>query len=245
MKYFEAKGETREAAIENALRELGLSRDDVSVEVLQEAKSGFLGLGKQPAIVRVAYQDEPAPAQRAVEFLEGLLQRFGTPAQLHVTEDPEARTVAIELTGENMNQVIGHHGDTLDAIQYLTNIVTNRQEGDRWRVTVDTEQYRAKREESLIALARKTAQKALKYRKPVALEPMNPLERRTIHAALQETAGVTTYSVGTEPNRKVVVAPEGMEQVKPASGNSGKPRSGNHRRRGPRRPAGNRPAAER
>ncbi len=245
MKYLEAKGETREAAIENALRELGLSRDDVSVEVLQEAKSGFLGLGKQPAVVRVSYNDEPAPAQRAAEFLEGLLQRFGTPAQIHVTENAEERTVAIELSGDNMNQVIGHHGDTLDAIQYLTNIVTNRQEEDRWRVTVDTEHYRAKREESLIALARKTAQKALKYHRPVALEPMNPLERRTIHAALQETAGVTTYSVGTEPNRKVIVAPEGMEQVRSAGESGGKPRSGNPRRRGGRRSGGSKPQSER
>lgn len=231
MKYIEAKGETREAAIENALAELGMSRDDVSVEVLQEAKSGFLGLGKQPAIVRVSYEN--TPTARAVDFLKGLLIRFGTPAEISATENAEERTIDLKLTGENMNAVIGHHGDTLDAIQYLTNIVTNRKEDERWRVTVDTENYRAKREDTLVALAEKTAQKALKYRKPVSLEPMNPHERRTIHAALQGMEGVTTYSVGTEPNRKVIVAPEGMEQV--GTQPAGKKRSG-HSHRGGRRP---------
>lgn len=233
MKYIDVKGESREAAVENALQQLGLSRDEVSVEVLQEAKSGFLGLGKQPAIVRVSYEDEPTVAERATEFLRGLLERFGTPAQIHASENEEERTVTLELTGDNMNQVIGHHGDTLDAIQYLTNIVVNRKEEDRWRVTVDTENYRKKREESLIGLANKTAQKALKYRKPVALEPMNPHERRTIHAALQDVDGVTTYSVGTEPNRKVIVAPEGMAGAgAPAASQGKKPSGGRRRNRG-------------
>ena len=208
MKYLEAKGDSIDAAVESALLELGMTRDDVSVEVLQQPKSGFLGFGKEPAIVRVSY--EVTPTGRAVDFLQGLLVRFGTPAQVHASENIEERTIALTLSGENMNAVIGHHGDTLDAIQYLVNIVTNRKEDERWRVTVDTENYRAKREESLAALAHKTAQKALKYRKPVGLEPMNPHERRTIHATLQEVEGVTTYSVGTEPNRKVIVAPEGM-----------------------------------
>ena len=190
MKYIETKGDTLDAAIESALQQLGLARDEVSVEVLQKPKAGFLGIGKEPAIVRVSYED--SPAGRAVEFLEGLLVRFGTPAKIEVEEDLSERNIRLNLVGENMNAVIGHHGDTLDAIQYLTNIVTNRKEEERWRVTVDTENYRAKREESLVALANKTAQKALKYRKPVALEPMNPHERRTIHAALQEVEGVTT-----------------------------------------------------
>ena len=119
------------------------------------------------------------------------------------------------------------------------NIVTNRKEDERWRVTVDTENYRAKREDTLAGLAHKTAQKALKYRKPVALEPMNPHERRTIHATLQEVEGVTTYSVGTEPNRKVIVAPEGMA---PAGAQQSAPKkSGGH---GRRRSRGKKPAAK-
>lgn len=238
MKYFEAKGDTLDAAIESALQQLGLTREEVSVEVLQKPKAGFLGIGKEPAIVRVSY--EVSPAGRAVEFLEGLLVRFGTPANIETEEDLSERNIRLNLVGENMNAVIGHHGETLDAIQYLTNIVTNRKEEERWRVTVDTENYRAKREESLVALANKTAQKALKYRKPVALEPMNPHERRTIHAALQEVEGVTTYSVGTEPNRKVIVAPEGMAPAQDASRSQGgkKPAPRRHRSgKGGRKPA--------
>ncbi len=237
MKYIEAKGDTLDAAIESALQQLGMTRDQVSVEVLQKPKAGFLGIGKEPAIVRVSY--EVSPAGRAVEFLEGLLVRFGTPASIETEEDPAERTIRLNLVGENMNAVIGHHGDTLDAIQYLTNIVTNSKEEPRWRVTVDTENYRAKREESLAALANKTAQKALKYRKPVALEPMNPHERRIIHATLQEVAGVTTYSVGTEPNRKVIVAPEGMAPAQDARGQGGKkPGPRRHRSgKGGRKPA--------
>ncbi|MBO4930197.1 MAG: KH domain-containing protein, partial [Clostridia bacterium] len=143
-------------------------------------------------------------------------------------------------TGDNMNAVIGHHGDTLDAIQYLVNIVTNRKEDERWRVTVDTENYRAKREESLANLAHKTAQKALKYRKPVGLEPMNPHERRTIHATLQEVEGVTTYSVGTEPNRKVIVAPADMAPAAAAQQGAQKKSGGSRRRRS----RGKKPAAK-
>ena len=239
MKYLEAKGDSIDAAVESALQELGMTRDDVSVEVLQQPKSGFLGFGKEPAIVRVSY--EVTPTGRAVDFLQGLLVRFGTPAQIHASENIEERTISLTLSGENMNAVIGHHGDTLDAIQYLVNIVTNRKEDERWRVTVDAENYRAKREESLAALAHKTAQKALKYRKPVGLEPMNPHERRTIHATLQEVEGVTTYSVGTEPNRKVIVAPEGMAPAGESRQGGQKKSGGSRRRRGGR---GKKPAAK-
>lgn len=238
MKYIETQGDTLDAAIESALQQLGMTREQVSVEQVQLPKAGFLGIGRVPAIVRVSYEE--SPAGRAVEFLEGLLTRFGTPAQITSEEDTEEKTIRLTLSGENMSAVIGHHGDTLDAIQYLTNIVTNRKEEERWRVTVDTENYRAKREESLIGLANKTAQKALKYRKPVALEPMNPHERRTIHAALQEVAGVTTYSVGTEPNRKVIVAPEGMAPAQGDNRSQGGKKPGARRHRGGR--GGKRPA---
>lgn len=235
VKVIEAKGESIEAALENALQLLGCTRDDIaSYEVVQRPKSGFLGIGREPAIVKVEYRT--SPADRAKAFLGGMLFRFGTPAEITVAEDFEAKTIDIQLSGENMGAVIGHRGDTLDALQYLTSIVANRDEEDRWRITVDTENYRAKRESTLEALAQKTAQKALKYKKPVALEPMNPHERRTIHATLQEVPGVTTYSTGTEPNRKVIVAPEGFQPV-----SDGKKPSGNRRRRGGR---GKKPAAQ-
>ena len=227
VKYYEAKGDTIEAALENACKELGCSRDDLaSYEMVQMPKSGFLGIGRQQAIVKVEYRT--SPAGRAEEFLTGLLERFGTPAQLNVAENFEEKTINIQLSGDNMGAVIGHRGDTLDALQYLTSIVANREEDDRWRITVDTENYRSKREGTLEALAQKTAQKALKYKKAVALEPMNPHERRIIHAALQEVEGVTTYSTGSEPNRKVIVAPEGMQ---PNQAGAAPKKSGSSRRR--------------
>lgn len=232
LKVIESKGDSIDAAIEKALLMLGLERDDVSVEVLQNPKAGFLGIGKEPAIVKVSY--ESTPSAKAKDFVEGLLYRFGTPADALVTEDAANRMINIQLVGDNMGAVIGRRGDTLDAIQYLAGIVANRDEDERWRVTVDTENYRAKRETTLESLAQKTAQKALKYRKPVALEPMNPHERRIIHTALQEVPGIKTYSTGSEPNRKVIVAPAESEEKpqKPAGGGGGnRRRSGNRRNR--------------
>ena len=249
VKSIEAKGDSIDAAVDSALRQLGMHRDDVSVEVLQNPKAGFLGFGKEPAVVRVSYQS--SPAAKAEEFLKGFLVRFGTPAEIHVREDFENSALDIELTGENMGALIGRKGETLDAIQYLTGIVINREEDERWRVNVDTEGYRAKREGSLEELAQRTAAKALKYKKPVALEPMNAHERRIIHACLQDYAGVTTYSIGTEPNRKVIVSPEGAAPVgggaprkpgAPAGNPNGRPR---RRRGGARRPSGPRPAGDR
>ena len=247
VKSIEAKGESIDAAVENALQQLGLHRDDVSVEVLQTPKSGFLGIGKEPAVVRVSYQT--SPAGRAQDFIEGFLVRFGVPAQVRVRENFAENALDIELVGDNMGALIGRKGETLDALQYLTSIVTNREEEEHWRVTLDAEGYRQKREESLEELAKRTAQKALKYKKPVALEPMNPHERRIVHACLQEVEGVTTYSIGTEPNRKVIVAPEGSAPVgggqprKPGSPAGGSSRNRRRRPRKPGAPAGSAPAA--
>ncbi len=231
LKTIEAKGDSIDEAVRKALTDLGADRDDVSVEVLQKPKSGFLGFGREPAIVRVSY--ETSPADTAREFLSGLLEHFGTPARIDIDVDQQERAIRIELSGDNMGAVIGRRGDTLDAIQYLTSIVANREEEDRWRITVDTESYRKKRESALQSLAQKTAQKALKYRKPVALEPMNPHERRIIHSALQDFEGVTTHSTGSEPNRRVIVTPTGAQRA-PQGGRSGARRSG-------RRPQGSRP----
>jgi len=209
IKQIEAKGETIDAAVQKALLQLGLSRDDVSVEILEKPRSGFLGIGREPALVRVTYQTSPAGV--AKDFLEGLLYRFGAPATVVTTENETEKTIEIELSGDNMGLIIGRRGDTLDAMQYLTSIVANRDLEEHWHVALDTENYRSKREVALQSLAAKMAQKALKYKKSVALEPMKPHERRVIHASLQDCEGVTTYSVGSEPNRKVIVAPVGAE----------------------------------
>ena len=278
MKFIDMTGKTEEEAIRKALAELGLERDDVSVEILERAKSGFFGIGASPAKVRVSYgleeeaapapaapvkaekvekvekraeeprkaapkqgkrkseekrtekrEEKPAPKAEAVEaaapvvdlgeqctddkakeitaFLTGLLQHMNSAAAVKVYMDEEGRYKVI-LEGEKLGALIGRRGETLDAIQQLTNYSVNRGNDKRVRVHIDAENYRLKREQSLEHLAQKVAAKVLKYRRNVTLEPMNAYERHVIHTALQDVEGVTTYSMGTEPNRRVIVALE-------------------------------------
>ena len=232
IKSLETTGRTEDEAIAAALKELGLERDDVSVTVVERAKSGFLGIGASPAVVRVEYEapDEPeekteeAPAEAAPAakpaaapadedeqfkairaFLSGLLERMGTQANIEISRR-DTKSIAVELSGPNMGAVIGRRGETLDAIQHLTNYAVNRGSDKHMHICVDAESYRAKREESLVRLAEKMAAKVIKYKRSMALEPMNSYERHIIHAALQNYEGVTTSSTGTEPNRRVVVS---------------------------------------
>lgn len=144
-------------------------------------------------------------AKRIAAFLSGLLAHMDSAAQVKVYETEKGRYKAI-LEGEKMGALIGRRGETLDAIQQLANYAVNSGVDKRIRIHVDAENYRAKREQSLESLARKVAVKVTKYRRSVTLEPMNAYERHVIHSALQEVAGVTTYSIGSEPNRRVVVA---------------------------------------
>ena len=244
LKWIESTGKSEEAAIEAALQKLGMDRDEVSVEVLERAKSGFLGIGSCPAKVKVTYEapdepetpapveekapvaqpvqeEKPAPAVEAEApaaapaqgekaeqidaFLTGLLSHMGAQAKPVIKMD-ENGTYQVELVGQDLGGLIGRRGETLDAIQQLTGYAVNHGQSKRVRIHVDAEGYRAKREESLIRLAHKVAGKVVKYRRNVTLEPMNAYERHVIHTALQDTADVTTYSIGTEPNRRTVVA---------------------------------------
>ena len=248
MRYIDVTGKTEEEAIRAALSQLGLERDDVSVEILERSKSGFLGIGSSPAKVRVSYEldvaeepevpqakpaekkpvekkpegkPEPAPekqpeqpaapvsetedADRIRAFLTGLLEHMDCRAQVQVYEEEKNRYKVI-LEGQRLGALIGRWGETLDAIQQLTNYAVNSGRDKRVRIHVDAENYRAKREQSLESLANKVAGKVLKYRRSVTLEPMNAYERHVIHTALQETPDITTYSIGTEPNRRTVVA---------------------------------------
>ena len=287
-------GKTIDLAIEAALTQLGLDRDSVSVQVLQQAKAGFLGFGAQPAKVQVTYeapdpipapqapksalgsasrskpkaaapvkkpeapkaepkQDAPKPASKAEapkaeapkqekpaapkaerkprperkieahkepkvfapaeagsveekieQFLKGLLENMGSQAVPHAVKG-EDNTYHVELVGEDLGFLIGRRGDPLDAIQHLCNYAVNRDVEGRIRINVDAEDYRAKREDSLRKYARKKAQQVLKARRRTTLEPMNAYERHVIHATLQEMETITTYSPGTEPNRRVVI----------------------------------------
>ena len=273
--YIDVTGKTEEEAIRTALAQLSMDRDDVSLEILERAKSGFLGLGSCPAKVRVYYGPEeepevpaapqmeerpvkpekaekaaepkaerpekrerkpksaapkaerkseevpaveqtPAPvqdlgeevddekAQAIRKFLSGLLEQMEASAVIKVYQ-PEKGRYKVLLEGEHMGALIGRRGETLDAIQQLTSYAVNRT-GGRVRVQLDAEGYREKREQSLQHLARKVAGKVVRYRRSVTLEPMNAYERHVIHMALQDVPGVTTYSTGMDPNRRVIVA---------------------------------------
>jgi len=283
IKFIDMTGKTEDEAIRRALEQLGLERDDVSVEILERAKSGFLGIGGSPATVRVSYDDgqpepkpepvkpepksaapkaekkpvycaevlqkevrarekqereakrgerraepkaEKAPREPAVlgeevrdekseqirTFLSGLLGHMDAKAEVKVYEVEKNRYKVI-LEGEKLGALIGRRGETLDAIQQLTNYSINRGgESKRARVQIDAENYREKREESLERLAQKVAGKVVKYRRNVTLEPMNAYERHVIHTALQDTQYITTFSIGTEPNRRVVVSYDRTKQ---------------------------------
>jgi len=283
IKFIDMTGKTEDEAIRRALEQLGLERDDVSVEILERAKSGFLGIGGSPATVRISYDDgqpEPKPepvkpepksaapkaekkpvycaevlqkevrarekqereakrGERRAEpkaekaphepvvlgeeirdeeseqirtFLSGLLEHMDAKAEVKVYEVEKNRYKVI-LEGEKLGALIGRRGETLDAIQQLTNYSINRGgESKRARVQIDAENYREKREESLERLAQKVAGKVVKYRRNVTLEPMNAYERHVIHTALQDTQYITTFSIGTEPNRRVVVSYDRTKQ---------------------------------
>lgn len=220
LKSIEATGNNVDSAINSALLTLGKERDDVTVEIIEKAKAGFLGIGAQPAKVRVSYEveEEATISKKALDFLGGMLTRFGTEAKLEMRVDEEESAVYIDIAGDDMGAVIGRRGDTLDALQYLTSIVSNRGQEKRYHIILDAENYRAKRRATLEKLAVTTAQKAIKYKRSMSLDPMNPQERRVIHATLQEYSGVSTRSTGNEPNRKVVILPDGIREPRQSAG---------------------------
>ncbi len=208
-KSLEFSGKTEDEALEAALLELGKERDEVSVEIIKRAKPGFLGLGGTPAVVKVSYEEEeeePSDLGQLKEFLTGLFERMGVSADIAAEMEEDGKAIHAELSGKNVGSLIGRRGETLDAIQHLANYVINKNRSERIRINIDAENYRAKRADALSRLAVKVAEKVVKYRRNVTLEPMNAYERHVIHTALQEFEGVTTYSTGTEPNRRVVVA---------------------------------------
>ncbi len=236
-KVIETTGKTIEDAISSALSQLGVERDAVSVEVLEKPKPGFLGLGGTPAKIRVSFSE--SRLERTAGFLRELLSRMDIFARTEESEDADGN-IAINLTGDNMGILIGRRGDTLEALQHVSGYIANKSEETNVRVTVDTEGYRAKREEALVSLAKKMAAKAVKYRRNMVLEPMNSYARHVIHSALQDSPDVTTKSTGVEPNRRVVITvPGGDKPTKsrpfnpqPYSGGSRPPRPGGQRRPG-------------
>ena len=204
-------GKTEEEAIAAALAETGLERDEVSVEIVERAKAGFLGIGASPAVIKISFEQKDSIEDKTEDFLKGLLEKMGTQAGIEIKRR-ENGALDVSLVGNHMGFIIGRRGETLDAIQHLTNYAVNRGSENRVHINVDAENYRSKREESLVRLAEKMASKVMKYRRSMALEPMNSYERHVIHTALQEFEGVTTASTGTEPNRRVVVTYVGSKE---------------------------------
>lgn len=202
MKTVESSGKTIDEAILMAVAQLGVQRDNLEIEILEEPVKGLFGLiGGRNARIRASIKK--TMGDNAKEFLSELLDLMGVEAIIDVTESNDQ--INIELKGRGMGLLIGHRGETLDALQYLTSLVVNREGQEYKRITLDTENYRKKREETLKRLAKRLGYKVAKTRKKITLEPMNPFERRIIHASLQNDNYVRTYSEGEEPNRRVVI----------------------------------------
>ena len=212
-------GETEVQAQEDACRQLGVETYEAEFEIIQRAEKKILGLfGGCPAKVRAFIKASPADA--AEDFLKNVLNAMGLENITIGVKENEDNGVEINLEGEEVGSVIGRRGETLDALQYLTSLVYNKDREDYVRVNLDTENYRAKREETLVNLAKKIAGTVSRTGRSITLEPMNPNERRIIHSTLQSYDYINTYSIGEDPNRKIVVS----------SKNSSKGNRGGYRR---------------
>ena len=237
MEYMEFKGKTKNDAITEACRHFSIPSDKLDYEVIDEGKTGFLGMGARPAIVRARVKEEEkesqpesvkteetpvvasvAAASAAIEdidveavskkFLTDIFAAMGIGVEIAAVYDESQRTLEVDLSGDEMGVLIGKRGQTLDSLQYLISLVVNKRTNEYIRVKVDTENYRQRRKETLENLAKNIAYKVKRTRRPVSLEPMNPYERRIIHSALQNDRYVTTHSEGDEPFRRVVVTPK-------------------------------------
>ncbi len=200
-----ASAKTIELAVQTACAELGVSSDAVEYTVIEEPKSGFLGIGSRDAKVSVKLKQ--TPALKAYDFLEKLVKNMGLEANVEITSQ-DAESAFISINGSNLGTLIGRRGDVLDSIQYLATLAANMEKSGFYRVTVDVQGYREKRAETLRGVAKRMSEKVLKYRKSFALEPMNAYERRIIHSACQNIPGVTTRSIGEGADRKIVISPE-------------------------------------
>ncbi|GAB6116485.1 protein jag [Thermoanaerobacter brockii subsp. lactiethylicus] len=203
MKELIRTGKTVEEAVNLALQEFGVPREMVQVEVLDEGGKGFLGLISKQAIVKVILKD--VIKESAKNFLQQVIEAMKLDVKFDIEEDED--TIKFNLYGKNVGLLIGHRGETLDSLQYLVNVVASKyREYDRYRrIILDAENYRKRREETLIRLAKKLAKQVMETKESVELEPMSPNERRIIHMALQDHPYVETYSEGEEPNRRVII----------------------------------------
>ena len=203
MEYIEISAKTVDEAITEAIIKLGTTHDKIEYEVIENGSAGFLGIGKRDAVIKVRKKNDVEDNIR--EFLEKIFDAMNLTVEILIDREEGSNVVSVELKGDDMGVLIGKRGQTLDSLQYLTNLAVNKNAEEYVRVKIDTEDYRKRRRETLENLARNIAYKVKRTKRPVSLEPMNPFERRVIHSALQNDRFVTTHSEGDEPYRHVVV----------------------------------------
>ncbi len=237
MKEVISTGKTVEQALETGAAQLGVTADRASYEVLEEPKKGLFGIGASDAKLRVYLPEEepteeaeepaegsveepsdgepaeePAavsgvPATRAMHFLETLIENMGLDATIEVVSQTDEE-LSLNITGNHLGALIGRRGDVLESLQYLTTLSANIGNEGYYRISVDAQGYRARRAEAVRGVARRMAEKVLRYHRAFSLEPMSPYERRIVHSTCQEIPGVTTHSIGEGDDRRVVISPE-------------------------------------
>lgn len=203
MEYIEISAKTVEDALTEASVKLGTTSDKIEYEVIEKGNSGFLGIGSKKAVIRAFVKT--SPEELVKEFLDSVFKAMDMEVKLDIKVDEDEKMIDVELKGDDMGILIGKRGQTLDSLQYLTNLALNKHSDNYFKVKVDTEDYRNRRKETLENLAHNIAYKVKRTKRSVELEPMNPFERRVIHSALQNDKYVTTHSEGEEPYRHVVV----------------------------------------
>ncbi len=205
MKFVEIIGKTKEEAIQKAVNQLGTPVEDLEIEVLEEGSKGLFGfLGSKDFKIKATVIVKDTVETRILSFLNGLFEVMNIEADIKI--DMNSDSAKVSVIGDSAGQLIGRRGESLDALQMILSLAVNKTPGEYVKIMLDIEDYRSKREESLVRYANKMARTAAKQRKNIKLEPMNPYERRIVHSALQSDTYVTTYSEGEEPYRKVVIA---------------------------------------
>lgn len=203
MEFIEISAKNVDDAITQATVQLGITSDQLEYEVLDKGSTGFLGIGSKNAVIKA--RKKFSIDENVVEFLSSIFDAMKMEVEILVAVNEEEHIIEVELKGDDMGILIGKRGQTLDSLQYLTNLAINKHSDEYYKVKIDTEDYRKRRKETLENLAKNIAYKVKRTKRPVSLEPMNPFERRVIHSALQNDKFVTTHSEGDEPYRHVVV----------------------------------------
>ena len=203
MEYIEVSAKSVDEALTEASIKLGITSSELDYEVIEKGSAGFLGIGSKDAVIKV--RKKFSVEESVKDFLKSVFHAMDMAVEIIVKVNEEEKLIEVDLKGEDMGVLIGKRGQTLDSLQYLTNLAVNKHSENYYKVKVDTEDYRKRRKDTLENLAKNIAYKVKRTKRSVELEPMNPFERRVIHSALQNDRYVTTHSEGDEPYRHVVV----------------------------------------